>query len=66
MVIQANMSPKAIAEVWEVTAGIFNKHNIPLTSQALEVLLQEEQLASLLQELNAAVGSSTATCIEGG
>lgn len=29
MVIQANMSPKAIAEVWEATTDIFNKHNIP-------------------------------------
>lgn len=66
MVIQGNMSPKAIIEVWEVTEDIFNKHNIPLTKHTLETLVNEEQLNSLLQEMNAAVGSFTATCIEGG
>ena len=66
MVIQGNMSPKAIVEVWEITENVFNKYNIPLTRNTLETLVNEEQLNSLLQELNAAVGSSTATCIEGG
>ncbi|WP_066254001.1 hypothetical protein [Neobacillus drentensis] len=66
MVILGKMSPKAIVEVWEVTEDIFNKHNILLTRQTLESLVDEEQLNLLLQELNAAVGSSTTTCIEGG
>lgn len=66
MVIQGNMSPKAIVEVWEVTEDILKKLNIPLTRQTIETLVEEEQLNSILQELNAAIGSSTATCIEGG
>ncbi|WP_419956567.1 hypothetical protein ACN6MT_29370 (plasmid) [Neobacillus niacini] len=66
MVIQSNMSPAAIVEVWEAAADVFKKHKIPLTKKTLETLVEEEQLNSLLQELNAAVGSSTATCIEGG
>jgi hypothetical protein len=66
MVIQANMSPEAIVGVWEVTADILKKYNIPLTKQTLEALVEGEQITSLLQELNSAVGSSTSTCIEGG
>lgn len=66
MVIQGNMSPKAIVDVWEVTEAIFDKHEIPHVGQTLEILVEEKQLHSLLQELNAAVGSSTATCIGGG
>lgn len=66
MVIQSNMSPIAIVDVWEVTADIFKENEIPLTKQTLETLVEAEQLTSLLQELNSAVGSSTATCIEGG
>lgn len=66
MVIQGNMSPKAIVEVWEVTEDIFKNHKIPLTRQIIESLVEEEQRHLLLQELNAAVGSSSATCMEGG
>ena len=66
MVILGNMSPKEIVTFWEVTEDIFNKHNILLTRQTLESLVDEEQLILLLQELNAAVGSSNATCIKGG
>lgn len=61
MVIQANMSPKAIVDVWKVMEDIFKKHNIPLAKRSLETLVEEEQLNSLLQVLNAAVGSSRAT-----
>ena len=60
------MSLEEIIAVWEVTADIFKKYNIPLTKQTLETLVEEKQLTSLLQELNSAVGSSTSTCIEGG
>jgi len=66
VVILGNMSPKAIVEFWEVTGDIFNKHNMLLTRQTLESLVDEEQLSLLLQELNAAVGSSNTTCIKGG
>ncbi|MFC4559712.1 hypothetical protein ACFO3D_16110 [Virgibacillus kekensis] len=66
MVIQSNMSPSAIIEVWSETEEIFSKYNIPITKHTLETLVGTEILPSLLQELNSVVGSSTATCIEGG
>lgn len=66
MVIQSNMSPKAIVEVWENTAPIFVKFNVPLSDKPLETLFQTETLTKLLVELNSVVGSSAATCIEGG
>ncbi|HJV31047.1 MAG TPA: hypothetical protein VJ558_02560 [Bacillales bacterium] len=66
MVIQSNMSPKAVVDVWGKTAEVFNKYQIPLTEHTLEVLVDKEQLVMLLQELNDAIGSSSLTCIEGG
>jgi hypothetical protein len=66
VVIQSNMSPRAIVEVWEMTAEIFNKYRIPIINQSLETLVEEQHLSILLEKLNTAVGSSTATCIEGG
>ncbi len=66
VVIQLNMSPKAIIEVWGNTVDVFKKHNIPLAEKNLETLVEADALTPLLQELNAIVGSSTATCIEGG
>jgi hypothetical protein len=66
MVIQSNMSPKAIIDVWEATTDIFKKYNIPLTHQTLETFLKSKELLLLLKELNSTVGSSTITCIEGG
>lgn len=66
MVIQSNMSPKAIVDVWENTAPIFEKFNVPLTDKTFETTIDADILSKLLIELNAVVGSSTATCIEGG
>ncbi|CAM4051539.1 hypothetical protein [Mesobacillus zeae] len=67
MVIQSNMSPKAIIEVWEITAPIFLKFNVPLTEKSLETIIEEaDTLTNLLTELNTVVGSSSVTCIEGG
>jgi hypothetical protein len=66
MVIQSNMSPKAIVEVWENTASIFIKYNVPLTEKTLETSINTNSLTNLLIELNAVVGSTTTTCIEGG
>lgn len=66
MVIQSNMSPEAIIEVWGETAAILIKYNVPLTKETLETVVESDILPSLLQELNLVVGSSTATCIEGG
>ena len=66
MVIQSNMSPEAIVDVWENTADVFTKYNIPLVNQSLEKVVNYDLLIVLLQELNSIIGSSTATCIEGG
>jgi hypothetical protein len=66
MVIQSNMTSKAITEVWEDTIEVFQKYNVPITEKALQVLVTENTLQVLLTELNYVVGSSTATCIEGG
>jgi hypothetical protein len=66
MVIQSNMSPKAIAEVWELTVTIFEKYNIPLSEIAMESFIDADILTNLLFNLNNIVGSSATTCIEGG
>jgi hypothetical protein len=66
MVIQTNMSPKAIVEVWGITAPIFTEYNVPLTNKTLESIVESVILPNLLTKLNAAVKSSTATCVEGG
>lgn len=66
MVIQSNMTSKAISEVWEETLEVFQKYNVPITEKALQVLVNVNILQVLLTELNKVVGSSNATCIEGG
>lgn len=66
MVIQSNMSPKAIVEIWEITRGIFKKYEIPLVDDSLRELTNKDVLSLLLSELNETVGSSSNTCIEGG
>ena len=66
MVIQSNMTSKAISQVWEVTLMVFQKYNIPITDKTLQVLVNENFLQGLLTELNIVVGSTNATCIDGG
>lgn len=66
MVIQSNMSPNAIVDIWGNTADVFKKYNVPLTKQSLETLVDHKLFQSLLRELNSVVGSSDATCVEGG
>lgn len=66
MVIQANMSPKAIVDVWVETKDVFKKYDIPISELALEALADENTLPELLMELNKAAGSSSMTCTAGG
>lgn len=67
MIIQSNMSPKAIVQVWENTIDIFNKYHFsPSSNQTLDILVAKDILPTLLFELNHSVGSSGETCIEGG
>ena len=66
MVIQSNMTSKAISQVWEVTLMVFQKYNIPIADKTLQVLVNENFLQGLLTELNTVVGSTNATCIDGG
>lgn len=55
MVVQSNMSPEAIVKVWNFTADIFKKYEIPIIKQSLETLAKDPQLTLLLKELNTAV-----------
>lgn len=66
MVIQPNMSSKSIIEIWKNTIDVFKKHNITISEVALEKEVEENILDSLIKELNSIVGSSSATCVEGG
>ncbi|MBV7509024.1 hypothetical protein KW850_27895 [Bacillus sp. sid0103] len=66
MVIQSNMTSKAITKVWENTGEVFQKFNVPITEKALQVLVNDNILPLLLTELNNTVGSLNATCIDGG
>ncbi|MDR6123699.1 hypothetical protein QFZ87_003296 [Bacillus sp. SLBN-46] len=66
VVIQSNMSSKSIVEVWENTVDTFKKYNVPISEKTLDTLVQDSSLPALLSELNNVVGSSSATCIEGG
>ncbi|SEN79821.1 hypothetical protein SAMN05192533_12124 [Mesobacillus persicus] len=66
MVIQSNMTPEAIVDVWSETEAVFIKYNVSLTKQPLNILVESNILPSLLQDLNSVVGSSNTTCIEGG
>lgn len=66
MVIQSNMSPEAIIQIWENTLDKFKKYNVPISKKTLEELVNVSVLPALLSELNSAVGSSNETCTEGG
>ncbi|QCJ41255.1 hypothetical protein FAY30_04725 [Bacillus sp. S3] len=66
MVIQSNMTSKAISDVWEDTVQVFQNYHVPITEKTLLVLVNDTILQVLLAELNNVVGSSNATCIEGG
>jgi hypothetical protein len=60
------MSPKSIVEVWKQTAATFHEYNISIIDQPLEFFVDKEKISSLIIELNRAVGSSPATCVDGG
>jgi hypothetical protein len=66
MVIQPNMSSKSIIEIWENTVDVFKKHNITISETPLEKVVEGNILDSLIMELNNIVGSSSATCVDGG
>lgn len=66
MVIQSNMTSKAISEIWEETIDVFQKYNVPIADKTLQVLVNDNIFQELLTELNKVVGSSRTTCIEGG
>ncbi|NHM33887.1 hypothetical protein [Neobacillus terrae] len=66
MVIQPNMSPKAISEIWTNTKDIFSEFNVPISEWPLEKTVETTILNLVIKELNKIVGSSSSTCIEGG
>lgn len=63
MVIQSNMSPKAITEVWQNSNKVFITYNVPISEQVLETLVETNILISLLKDLNNIVGSLSLTYI---
>ncbi|CAM3823144.1 MULTISPECIES: hypothetical protein [Mesobacillus] len=66
MVIQPNMSSKSIIEIWENSVVVFQKYNISISAVPLEKVVDGNRLNTLLKELNNFLGSSSATCVEGG
>lgn len=66
MVIQPIMSSSAIVKVWEETKEVFERNHIALSERPLEDTVHPDVLSLLLDELNVRVGSSAATCTEGG
>ncbi|MFC4766631.1 hypothetical protein [Effusibacillus consociatus] len=67
MVIQPNMPVSGIVTAWEATKPVFVKYGISVdTDKTLEEAASGTLLNSLLQDLNESIGSSTATCVEGG
>jgi hypothetical protein len=67
LVIQSNMTPKAIITIWKETEPIFKNYHIPITDEALHsVVLDVKVLPNLLNALNQSIGSSNKTCIGGG
>ncbi|MCA1029494.1 hypothetical protein LCL95_00450 [Bacillus timonensis] len=67
MVIQSNMSPNEIVNIWKETNRIFQEFQIETTTTVpLIQLVSSNKLANLLDELNQEIGSSQITCIEGG
>jgi hypothetical protein len=51
---------------WKETEPVFIKYNVLIIEKTLESTINTDILPKLLVELNSIVGSSTATCIEGG
>lgn len=66
MVIQSNMSPKSIVDVWSDTGEVFKRFGVVISEEPLIRLAEEGLLAELLMELNKAAGSSDVTCVAGG
>lgn len=67
MVITSEMPVSGIASSCDNTKEVFIKYNIPVGSnKALNEHLQGDQLISIISEINRVIGSSKATCIEGG
>ncbi|WP_285866583.1 hypothetical protein [Mesobacillus maritimus] len=61
VVIQSNMSSKTIIEIWGITLEVFKKYNIPISSNALSTMVDQETLPELLRELNRTIRSPKET-----
>jgi hypothetical protein len=67
MVITKEMPVSGIANSWSETIEVFEKYSIPYKSnKSLKEHLQNDQLNLIISEINKVIGSSEATCIEGG
>jgi len=61
MVIQENMSPKSIVQIWPQTKEVFAQYDITLTEKCLADILHQPLLTNVLQQLNEVVKSSAST-----
>lgn len=61
IVIQENMTLKAIVNAWLHTKEVFDQYYVSINDRHLQELLDEEALIVILKVLNHAVGSSTDT-----
>jgi hypothetical protein len=67
LVIQPNMTPKAIITIWKETEPVFKEYHLPITDEALESVVEDENvLTAILNALNKSIGSNNTTCIGGG
>ncbi|EGL81414.1 Domain of unknown function DUF1858 [Caldalkalibacillus thermarum TA2.A1] len=67
MVITKDMPVSGIVNSWPETKEILRRYGISTDSnKALKEHFQNNELESIISDLNNAIGSSNATCIEGG
>lgn len=67
MVIQAYMTVCEVVRTWPETRGVFESYGIdPDSCSAIDEVVDSVTTGLLVRDLNQAVGSSAATCVEGG
>lgn len=67
MVVQPNMPVAGIIEAWETTREVFESFRIDTeTTKSLNEVASDDTLEKLVKAINEKIGSTTATCIEGG
>lgn len=67
MVIQPNMKVQDITITWPETKKVFEQYGLNvMETRQIQNLVPESVIHLLTRDLNAVVGSSELTCVEGG